>query len=327
MSKVLDILSQSALSSLSDADLLYAASGGELHPVSVANARKSLMGSKSVSVGVNGGEWIAVAKFTAGIASCILMATHGGGSGMPVPLAAAVAFYKDRQEAMLAEPLTSGDWFSKGLSFPAVRFAKNGDSTYLEVMLKGGARTTSIYTAIGMPIGMELIAPAISTASESDVLKTISFVGGVKHCLYLWKGGVRHERHKRYRLSWNRNSGGKSFGIASFGSNNEDSVCYPIQCLEPRVKYGFERLHINRSVRLSYRVHECTSKGRRKLSEHIGSIPVCERPWNRVSRTASLVCGIRHGDILPFSATRLGLECLAKGYSNVCVAYGKEVAA
>lgn len=177
MSKVLDLDALSPVSSLSNADFLYAKHDGVLKPVSVANVRKALM-AQAAWDDVNGGAWITVAKFTGSIGSCVLVATHGWGSGMPVPLVAAVSYYKDRPEAMHAEQLTKSDWFSNGLSFPSIRFANNGDATYLEIMLKKDARTSSIYTAIGMPVNMELISPVKSTAAAADIWKTVSFGGG-----------------------------------------------------------------------------------------------------------------------------------------------------
>lgn len=176
MSKVLDLDALSPVSSLSNADFLYAKHDGVLKPVSVANVRKALM-AQAAWDDVNGGAWITVAKFTGSIGSCVLVATHGWGSGMPVPLVAAVSYYKDRPEAMHAEQLTKSDWFSNGLSFPSIRFANNGDATYLEIMLKKDARTSSIYTAIGMPVNMELVSPVKSTAAVADIWKTVSFGG------------------------------------------------------------------------------------------------------------------------------------------------------
>lgn len=180
------------VTSITDADLVMCAVNGVYHPISFSSLVKLLRSrlylSKKTALTITGGGWVRIAKRTESSFCAVLTVTHSWSSGQPVPLVCVVNGSADNAVAYNAELMVSGAFYApsatsnQAMSFTKLRFVKEGSDVYVEVLFKDNSLTPSILVSIGDGVGLELIDATISSATASDVLKTIDFVAN-------WGGG------------------------------------------------------------------------------------------------------------------------------------------
>lgn len=183
---------EGAVSSILDSDLvMVSASNGGLKPISFSNLMNAIVGgintNRITNLIVENSEWIRVAKAGYLTFGGILTICHEWNTGRAVPLVVFVNGSALNPDGFNACQMTTGSFYNymnlsptnSSLSFMALRFVKEGNDVFVEVKFKPNAKTKAIYVSLAGKMGnITLLDATISTASASNVLKTIEFSGG-----------------------------------------------------------------------------------------------------------------------------------------------------
>lgn len=186
---------QNPVTAIADTDLVMVLVNGAYHPIAFGNLMKavgsSLNKSRQTNISIKGGDWLRVAK-TRSMQSTfagILTVTHGWSSGAPRPLVCFVNGSSGNADAFFAEQLTSGSWYAplssnQGLSFTSMRFVKESDAVYIEVLFKDGGVSPSVVASLYGTADISLVDASVSNASADKVMKAIEFSRGGGNWLF-----------------------------------------------------------------------------------------------------------------------------------------------
>ena len=173
-------VTEGAVTSISDSDLVMCAVGGKFHPISFANLRslvtRSLGLTLSTNMDVAKDDWIRVAKgpSTNTAFGGILIIGHRYDSSQSNTTIIAVGGCGETVSAFNARnvlPLNTAQ------SFSGVRLVADGSTVYIEVK-SNIKRSTRMDVSLCGALNFSLVEATVSTASSEDVLKTIDLVGG-----------------------------------------------------------------------------------------------------------------------------------------------------
>ncbi len=137
------------------------------------------------------GQWLRIAKYTnANGVVGILFLSHVWVSGSASP--SILIFQCSGNNG--AFPINVKALYSgQDPSFNAIRCVKDGENRYIEVQFNRASTTRPIVRLLGILV--DLVPFSISTASDSDVINTVSIVGG---------GGKSFAFNKLYNLAERR---------------------------------------------------------------------------------------------------------------------------
>lgn len=172
-----------------DDRLMVIGADGEPKKIEVSFIDDKLEGSLRLSQN----QWLRIATYNKNQGPAgILLLSHEWSSGPPNPT---IIAFKSASNGGIY-PINVNVLFSdENPSFKAIRCVADGDDRYIEVQFNR-SNTLRPYIRL-VAIEVESVPFSISTASDSDVINTVSIVGGVNHLrsisyTILQKGGLRN---------------------------------------------------------------------------------------------------------------------------------------
>ena len=213
MSDSLDLNTIGAISSMADTDKVTVMTSAGAKSITFANLRDALSHVKT-SIGANPNDWVRIAKVTppTNPFAGIITVHHHWASGVPIPLVCFVSGSGGNNKVFQAERMTRDSYFlNNQSSFTKLRFVQENNEVYIEVQFRNTGTSGTLHTSLSSAVNLTLIQASISTASETDIIKTVDLMvsaqsgGGITDCQIvsynlseiLSQRGGPHERSNR----------------------------------------------------------------------------------------------------------------------------------
>ncbi len=171
-------VNEGVVSSISDTDLVMVAGpNGGLKPISAKDFINSINHMDNrychTAIDISSQEWVRIAKAEASFMGIIGL-THNYNQISPKPVFVTVGGYPEMTYAGFLVSV-----LNNGTSFDAIRFVQGEGSgtSYIEVRFRS-SKSKQVIVTLSNGYGITLLDATISTASASNVLKTIEFSGG-----------------------------------------------------------------------------------------------------------------------------------------------------